>query len=216
VFEKRHQKQALEAYESNLAAWQANHDSCAESLALAQTFAGSNSDTLLLKAGEAVFATVNGASLIEERSGQGHWQGGNTGISVPIAELHGHAIRAHVGATRGHYVQAPPVAKAIDQGAFVVTNQRAVFQGAHQTRECRFDKLIGYSHANGTTTFSVSNRQKATVIHYGPALEGWVGLRLELALAHYRQQVPQLVSQLEAVLADVDAHTPTAPDFSTS
>jgi len=53
-----------------------------------------------------------------------------------------------------------------------ITNQRVIFQGSKQTRECAFAKLIGFEHddATGSTTFSVSNRQKPTTIHYGPDL----------------------------------------------
>ena len=57
----------------------------------------------------------------------------------------------------------------------------------------------------------MSNRQKPTTIHYGAALDGWFAFRLELAMAHYRGELPALVAQLTGDLAALDAHRPTPP-----
>ncbi len=92
-------------------------------------------------------------------------------------------MRYRVGATRGHYVQGTPHPTAIDTGTVFVTNHRVIFQGANQTRECTFDKLLGVQHSDedGITVLSVSNRQKPTTIHYGPRIAGWFDFRLDLA-----------------------------------
>jgi hypothetical protein len=212
MFEKHHEKKLAEEYQHQLAQWQELHDSTAHALALAQGFNGESSTQLMLKANEAVFATVTNAGLIEERRGAGHYTGASSGVSIPIGSIGGHAVRYHVGATRGHYVQAPPVPTAIDQGTVFITNQRVVFQGGHQTRECSFAKLIGFQHTNdGATVFSVSNRQKATVIHYGTEIAGWFDFRLDLALAHFKGTVPALVAQVQAQLAQLEAARPQAP-----
>jgi hypothetical protein len=94
-----------------------------------------------------------------------------------------------------------------------ITSKRVIFQGVKQTRECAFAKLIGFQHsgADGSTTFSVSNRQKPTTIHYGPELSGAFGFRLDLALAHFRGTFDDLVRQLQAELAQLDAERPIAP-----
>jgi hypothetical protein len=94
-----------------------------------------------------------------------------------------------------------------------ITNKRVVFQGAKQTRECTYAKLIGFQHSDseGQTTFSVSNRQKPTTIHYGPTLSAAFAFRLDLALAHFRGTVGDLVGQLKQDLAQLDAARPTAP-----
>jgi len=62
---------------------------------------------------------------------------------------------------RGHYVSGAPTPTAIDNGTVYVTNQRVIFQGSKQTRECKFAKLLGVQHddVEGSTTLSVSNRQ---------------------------------------------------------
>lgn len=90
------------------------------------------------------------------------------------------------------------------------TNKRVIFQGGKQTRECTFAKLLGFHHDDreGSTTFSVSNRQKPTTIHYGPQLSASFDFRLDLALAYFKGTVPQLVSQLRAELARIDADRP--------
>jgi hypothetical protein len=88
-----------------------------------------------------------------------------------------------------------------------------VFVGNNQTRECLFAKTIGFSHDDslGETTISVSNRQKPTVIHYGPAIAGEVDFRIELAVAHFRGTVPQLVSQIQTELAQIESERPRDP-----
>ncbi len=210
--EARKAKRAEKAYESALAAWQTEHDGFAEMLETARTYQGDASSELLLKPGERVFFTVTGASLIEDRAGPGHWAGHSQGVSIPIGSIGGRSVRYRVGATKGHYVQGTPSPTAIDIGTVHVTDQRVVFQGSKQTRECAFAKLIAVQHsADGSTTFSVSNRQKATVVHYGSKVAPAFEFRLDLALAHYRGTVDELVHELESNLEAVDAREPVDP-----
>jgi hypothetical protein len=93
-----------------------------------------------------------------------------------------------------------------------VTNKRVIFQGSRQTRECRFDKLIGVQHddAKGETTLSVSNRQKPTTIVYGPGVAAPFDLRLSLALAHYKGTVAELVSAAKHDLEELERGRPAA------
>jgi hypothetical protein len=212
VFEGRRAKKAEKQYESELEVWKDQRDACADRLTLAETYQGEGAAAILLKSGEAVFAAISGAALVEDRAGRGSWEGRSSGVSIPIGSLGGRSIRYRTGASRGHFVQGAPVATAIDTGTLFVTNQRAIFQGAKQTRECRFDKLVGFQHtADGSTIFSVSNRQKPTTVYYGEQLSGWFDFRLDLALAHYRNELPTLVAQLEADLAAADAAKPALP-----
>jgi hypothetical protein len=212
-FQKRRGRRAADKYQAELAAWQTERDACAENLALVKGFAGdAQSSALLLKRGELVFATVTGAALVEDRRGPGQWQGRSSGFSIPVGSIGGRSIRYRTGQSRGHFVQGAPAPTAIDTGNVIVTNRRVVFQGAKQTRECLFDKLVGFQHASdGSTVFSVSNRQKPTTVHYGPNLAGWFDLRLDLALAHYRNDLTGLVGQVEADLKAIDTQKPTPP-----
>lgn len=209
--EARQAEKAAADLAARVASWQAECDGYVHLLELARTYAGeSSSQALLLAPGEAAFATVTGASLIEERRGAGHWQGGSAGVSVPIGHVGGRSVRYRVGATRGHYVQGTPSPTAIDKGTVVVTDRRVVFQGSGQTRECPFDKLVGIQHddAAGSSTFSTSNRARPVTVHYGPALAGWFDFRVDLALAHYRGQVAALVTRLQQELTALQASRP--------
>jgi hypothetical protein len=168
---------------------------------------------LLLGKDETLFLCVTNTSLVEERRGQGHWEGRSSGVSVPIGSIGGRSIRYRVGSSRGHYVQGTPMPMAIDTGNTYITNKRVVFRGANQTRECMFTKLIGFEHSPaGSTTFSVSNRQKATVISYGAKVSGLFSFRLDLAIAHFRGTLPAFIADLQRNLDEIDAREPTAPE----
>jgi hypothetical protein len=216
IFDKHRAKKAEGEAQDARRRWQAQRDAYAYMLGLAQHFAGTTSDRIMLSADETIFYAINGASLIEERRGTGHYEGGSSGVSVPMGSIGGHAVRYRMGASRGHYVQGEPAPTRIDIGALYVTNKRVIFQGHNQTRECDFTKLIGFQHddANGSTTFSVSNRQKPVTVHYGPQLSGALDFRLDLALAHFRGTTDKLVAQLESDLARIDATRPAAPSGS--
>ncbi|MGA2471632.1 MAG: hypothetical protein ABSG64_13200 [Solirubrobacteraceae bacterium] len=213
MFEKVKARQAEEAYQRDLAHWQALRDGYAHMLEVAEKFNGASEAEIMLAPGEALFFKVTGTSLVEERRGQGTYAGRSQGVSIPIGSIHGRSVRYRVGATRGHYVQGASTPTAIDTGTVFITNKRVVFAGARQTRECLFAKLIGFEHSDseGSTTFSVSNRQKPTTVHYGPNLAADFDFRLDLALAHYRKTVPDVVAQLQRDLAQIDAQRPNAP-----
>lgn len=210
---QRDLERATAAYQKALAVWQQQRDAAAQQLELVSTFAGdSNAEGIMLKPGESLYARVLGTSLIEDRAGQGHFEGRSQGISIPIGSIGGRSVRYRVGQSRGHYVAGAPVATAIDVGTLFVTDQRVIFQGAKATRECLFSKLLAYQTSQeGAATFSVSNRQKATVVHYGPQVAAQFDELLELALAHFRGNVPQLVARAQSALDSIDAKRPAPP-----
>ena len=211
VFEGRRARRAQKRYSREYAEWQAAVGAVQEALTMAREYEGNVESPcgVILKPGERVFASITGASLIEERSAGGSWQGRSSGVSVPV----GFGVRYRAGASRGHYVKAPPVPTAIDQGLFVITNQRASFQGTRQTRGCPFNRLLGFSYDpdNGGITMSVSNRQKPTRVRFGPDLGPWFSFRFELALARFKGSHAQFVAGLDAQLADLQAKQPVPP-----
>ena len=213
MFEKHKAEKAAKEYREALAHWQSLRDGYAHLLEVAQQFQGEATEEIMLKAGEALFYKVTNTSLIEERRGQGHYQGGSTGFSIPVATIGGHAVRYHIGATRGTYVQGAPIMTDVDIGTTFITNQRVIFEGKKQTRECLFAKLIGVTpdDPGGETTISVSNRQKPTTIHYGAELAGSFDFRLELALAYYKGTVDAFVSQVRSELEQIEAAQPQSP-----
>jgi hypothetical protein len=213
VFEDHKAKKALREHEAALAAWQAERDAQADLLNTAKTSTGSGADSIMLKKGESVFAKVTNTSLVEDRRGPGHYQGHSQGVSIPITSFGGRSVRYRVGVNKGHYVSGTPTPTAIDTGTTFITNQRVIFQGSKQTRECLYAKLIGFEHDDhlGSTTFSVSNRQKPTTIHYGPSIAGWFDFRLDLGLAHYKGTVADLVAELQQGLDEIDMNRPPEP-----
>ncbi len=187
-------------FAENHAEWQTQLRDLEEMLMQAQEFHGDQTNAILLKAGELKYVEIPGG-IIEDRAGQRSFVAGHQGVSIPIGSLGGRSVRYYVGQTRGHAVQAPPVPTLIDQGTIVVTNQRLVFQGAKQTRECLFSKLIGYEHLDvGDTVVSVSNRQKPTRLHYAATSSNWFQFGLTLALADFRGETQALVAQLSTQL----------------
>jgi hypothetical protein len=191
--------------------WTQERDAYAKLLNTAMTFRGTTASELMLTAGEAVFYKVTGCSLIGDRKTAGHWEGRSSGVSIPVGSIGGRSVRYRVGASKGHYVQGTSKPTAVDTGTVYITNKRVIFQGSRQTRECQFAKLIGFHHDDkaGSTTFSVSNRQTPTTVHYGPSLSAAFDFRLDLALAHYKGTLASLVRQLQGDLARIDASRPS-------
>jgi hypothetical protein len=211
VFEKHREKKEQQATEQAVEAWQAQHDAYEHVLELARDLHGEPTGELLLKKGEALYGKVDGVSLVEDRAGKGTWKGRSQGVSIPIGSLNGRSVRYRVGASKGHYVQGAPVATPIDTGAVFITNRRVVFRGAKQNRECVFDKLLSVEHVdNGESIFAVSNRQKNTVIHYGPQLNDWFRVRYAVAFADYQGTRSELVEEVMTHLAELERTRPGA------
>jgi len=212
MFRAHQHKKAVAEFDARHAQWVGARDELAQVLAIAEQGGPGASEGLLLKRGEQLVAEVAPCGLVEDRKGPGHWQGGSQGVSIPIGSLGGHSVRYRVGQSRGHYIQGDPVPTAVDTGTLYVTSQRAVFVGHKQTRECLYAKLLAVDTSTpGQLVFSVSNRQKATVVDFGDAIARAVGLRLKLALAIYQGSVPELVEELRGLLAELDAHEPAPP-----
>jgi hypothetical protein len=210
MFAARRARKAAQAHQQALREWQARRAEYAELLRIAQSYPGSIVSDLMLAAGERVFYTIMNVGLIEERPTAGHYSGRSAGISIPAGTIGGRTLRYHVGASRGHYAQGSPVPTAVDHGAVHLTNLRVIFAGARQTRECAFARLIGFQHddEDGSTTFSVRDRQKPTTVHYGRELSASFDFRLDLALAHFRGTVPGLIRHLQADMARLDRQQP--------
>jgi hypothetical protein len=211
MFEKHKAKRTQEHYEAALATWQADRDEQAELLELAERFDGGDSDEFMLGKGERLFLQVSPVALIEDRVRGGHYESRSSGVSIPVGSIGGRSVRYHVGANKGHYVQGTPTPTAIDQGTAFVTNERVVFEGAKQTRECKYEKLIGVQHDQNGTTLSVSNRNKPTTIFYGSDVAGTFEFRLDLALAHFRGTVAELAAKVRSDLQLVESERPAVP-----
>jgi Protein of unknown function (DUF2510) len=149
-------------------------------------------------AGELIYLNGSGAFLVEPRRGAGHWEGRSQGVSVHVPGTK--SMRYRVGSNRGTFVQGDERPTPIDKGTFVITNQRAVFIGAKQTREWAWSKLIGFTHATDVpwTSIAVSNRQKNSGVLYDTATEDQLRFMLDLAVARAAGEGDALISQLQA------------------
>jgi hypothetical protein len=202
---------AEDHYKAAATQWQEADAHLRSLLQVAQTFTGQTAAEnpnlpLVLKRNERAFFTLNGAGLVESRRGPGHYVGGYSGFSFRVAK----GVRYHVGGTRGHYEAGAEQPTVIDTGTATITDQRVVFQGAKQTREWAFTKLLGYQHFDVPpwTAIQVSNRQKTSGILYDNATAENFQFRLALALAHSRGDVPAFVAGLED---QVRQHATTKP-----
>jgi hypothetical protein len=210
---QRAEAKELEAYKRELSAWQAEVEEARRNLEVAQEFDGFSQQEspddipVVLKRDERVFLVITGAGLIEPRRQRGQYQGGSRGVSIRIAK----GVRYRVGAHRGTYVQGEDAPTLIDEGVGVVTDRRVLFQGAKQTREWSFTKLIGLQHEAGVTMLHVSNRQKVSGLAYGEDARNDVELRLDLAVARFNGQVDQLISALKARMQEGEARRPAPP-----
>jgi len=80
------------------------------------------------------------AGLLEERVVSKGYVGTSHGVSIRVAK----GLTYRVGANRGHLVTSTAVQK-VSHGPFVVTSQRAVFQGDTKAFAFRLDKLLDVS-----------------------------------------------------------------------
>jgi hypothetical protein len=203
---KRKEAAAERSRQAEQQVWEEQQAELVDKIEIAREGDGvTEAEGLVLKAGEQVYAVVTESALIEERRGAGQWQGRSSGVSVPVGGL-----RLRMGQSKGHYVQGAAAPTPIDKGTFFVTTLRAVFQGAAQTRECLWAKLIAVRHDDGWSTFSVSNRQKPTTIFYGSQVAGLVQFRIDMALAVANGTRDAFVAKLEGQLAELDGRHPAA------
>ncbi|HUD07686.1 MAG TPA: hypothetical protein VMQ52_01260 [Candidatus Saccharimonadales bacterium] len=207
------EQKAEKQYQSDLAKWEVQDKLFTSYIEVAKTFKGNSSGEIMLKPGEALFYKVTGASLVGEKRGAGHYEGRSQGVSVPIGHIGHSTVRYRAGASKGHFVQGTPYEAAVDVGTAFITNRRVIFEGAKQTRECSFDKLIGtnFDTQKGQATFSTSNRQKPTTIHYGLDVSAFFVFRFQLAMAYYKHTLPQLMDYLVKHKAELEANKPIPP-----
>lgn len=117
-----------------------------------------DSPALMTKRGEVVHLETS-AALLKQVSVR-EWQGASQGVSFRVAK----GVRYRVGSTKRHLVTVGTELQVIDTGRLAVTNQRAVFLGETKTAEMLYSKLIGMQQYSDAISFSVSNRQNASLI----------------------------------------------------
>ncbi len=109
-------------------------------------------------------------------------------------------MRYRVGATRGTFASGVETPTIVDQGMLTITDHRAVFLGAQQTREWAWEKLVGFHNGEGGqwTGIGVSDSEKISGIAYPPGQAVGTRLFLELGVAASN-------GTLDAVVADLNS-----------
>jgi hypothetical protein len=162
---------------------------------------------LVLKAGERLVSTVQGAGLFEPRREPGHWSGRSAGVSVPVPDTR---LRVRVGKSAGTYIQGAEEPTVIDTGNVSITTQRVVFQGGKYTREWDYSKLIGVVHYSDkpATAIQVSNREKTSgIVYAGVDSTEPLHLAMTVAIAIYRGEAEETITELKNELANLDAES---------
>jgi hypothetical protein len=207
------QRRMAEEYEEDRADWEEELESARSDLAVAEAsaedFDSAGDAPILLKKGEFPILVVTSIGLVEMGREGGSYQGVSQGVSFRVAK----GVSYRVGGHKGKFVPGPELLKMVDEGMAVVTNQRVVFQGAGKTREWLFTKLIGIDHdpERGMSMLHVSNRQKASGLAYGEEISDAFRLRMDVALAHFTDDLEGLRIVLKERVAELEAEEPPPP-----
>jgi len=211
MFEKHKARRAAEAYQTAHTAWKATGAQLAARVEQAKTWAGDSAvPGAMLKPGEACFWSLDGAGLVENRHGQGHYVAGTAGVSIPTGIGR---TRVRLGTVRGHFEPGAEADMVIDTGTALVTTARILFLGSKATREWAFSKLVGLS-VHGLAPhvvyleLSVSNRQKVSGLAIPAVIVDELEFRLNLARAVAAGDRSEVIAHAQA---DVDAHATQEP-----
>lgn len=213
MFEAHRVKKATRAHEAARRRWEDERNGYVAMLDLARRFHGTSSNQLRLEPGEALFYSVAGASLVEEHRAVGYRHEGSAGVSIILGSVAARPVRYRATAAGEHAVQGSRTPTAVDTGPMYVTNRRVVLEGMWQTKACGFDELLEVRHVEyaGSTTFVKAFQPESMSVHYGPGLAASFEFRVDLALAHFRGTVGDLVAELEKDLTAIEANCPSAP-----
>lgn len=162
-----------------------------------------NTGGLVMKKGEHPVAVLDRAGLVEVKRQQGHFVAGSSGVSFRVAK----GVRVRAGGARGHYVPGDEAETQIDTGSAVITNQRVVFSGSRQTREWKFDNLLGRQCVqNKQMTWMelpVSNRQKMSALSFPKSIAEAVQSAVELGLVFHSDGQADLAADLRQQLTEI-------------
>jgi len=111
-----------------------------------------------LKADEKLIAQIENVSLAEYKSSGSTYQGGNLGVSLPIAGR----VRANVGGSRGSLARNPEALAVLDSGSATFTTERVIFTGAQQTRVFELDKVVNFEPGPNGLWVTISSSNKAS------------------------------------------------------
>ena len=161
---------------------------------------------IIAKKDEHVIAIVSEVGLIESRRGPTEFKGGSTGVSFRLTKR----VSVRKSGMRGTATAGEETPTVIDQGKFVISDQRAVFVGNKQSREFEWDDLLSYDlqkigKKNAILYLPVSNRQKVSGIASDLASIEQAHQRVAFGVAVATGRKDDFINMLKAELSEAEA-----------
>ena len=161
---------------------------------------------IIAKKDEHVIAIVSEVGLIESRRGPTEFKGGSTGVSFRLTKR----VSVRKSGMRGTATAGEETPTVIDEGKFVISDQRAVFVGNKQSREFEWDNLLSYDmqmigKKNAILYLPVSNRQKVSGIASDLAAIEQVNQRVAFGVAVATGRKEVFINMLKAELSEAEA-----------
>ena len=161
---------------------------------------------VIAKKDEHVIAIVSEVGLIESRRGPTEFKGGSTGVSFRLTKR----VSVRKSGMRGTATAGEESPTVIDQGKFVISDQRAVFVGNKQSREFEWDDLLSYDlqkigKKNAILYLPVSNRQKVSGIASDLASIEQAYQRVAFGVAVATGRKDDFINMLKAELNEAEA-----------
>ena len=161
---------------------------------------------VIAKKDEHVIAVVSEVGLIESRRGPTEFKGGSTGVSFRLTKR----VSVRKSGMRGQATPGEETPTVIDQGKFVISDQRAIFVGNKQSREFEWDNLLSYDmqmlgKKNAILYLPVSNRQKVSGIASDLAAIEQVHQRVAFGVSVATGRKEEFINMLKAELSETEA-----------
>ena len=132
------------------------------------------------------------------------------------ADEHAIAIASEVGLIESRSSGGVAEPTLVDEGRFLVTDQRGVFIGNNETREFVWSKLVSHQAepmASAMVLYlSLSNRQKVSGIGMDAKSVKDVQQRIEFAVAVGLEREAQFLAKLNTQIAALEVEKTIAPD----
>ena len=160
---------------------------------------------IIAKKDEHVIAIVSEVGLIESRRGPTEFKGGSTGVSFRLTKR----VSVRKSGMRGTATAGEETPTVIDQGKFVISDQRAVFVGNKQSREFEWEDLLSYDmqkigKKNAILYLPVSNRQKVSGIASDLASIEQAHQRVAFGVAVATGRKEDFINLLKAELSEAE------------
>ena len=161
---------------------------------------------IIAKKDEHVIAIVSEVGLIESRRGPTEFKGGSTGVSFRLTKR----VSVRKSGMRGTATAGEETPTVIDQGKFVISDQRAIFVGNKQSREFEWNNLLSYDmqmlgKKNAILYLPVSNRQKVSGIASDLAAIEQVHQRVAFGVAVATGRKEDFINLLKVELSEAEA-----------